>query len=183
MRGAAWILVALCLWPWGGAPRSTLPLEERLLGPGAGLLASAAWVRFDALVRDGRYEAAYSVAERALELDPSSPQGWLYYASHLGRFRASAENEVDPAARRAWVRSALQVLERGEARCDRPGELALSAGLILLLVAQLEEEAQGLGWPGGAEAARLEAEQALARAVVMGVDVLTAAEAASGHSH
>jgi len=183
MRALAWLVVALCLWPWGGAPRSTAPLGERLLGPAAGLLASAAWVRFDGLVRDGRYEAAYDVAERALDLDPRSPQGWLHYASHLGRFRASAENEADPAARRRWVRAALELLARGETRCEAPGDLALSSGLILLLVAQLEEQGEGLGWPGGAEAARTAAEEALGRAEFHGVGVREAADAMSGHSH
>lgn len=183
MRLVGWILVTLCLWPWGGVGASNRPLGERLLGPAAGLLASVEWVRFDVLVRDGRYEAAYAVADRALELDPHSPQGWLHYASHLGRFRASAENELDSAARRKWVRAAIDLLGAGEARCERPGELALSSGLILLLVARLEEETDGLDWPGGVEAARAEAEECLARAVVAGVDVLTAAEAASSHSH
>jgi tetratricopeptide (TPR) repeat protein len=183
MKALAWVVVTLCLWPWGGAPRSTVPLSERLLGPAAGLLASAAWVRFDALVRDGRYEAAYDVAERALDLDPSSPQGWLHYAAHLGRFRASAENEADPGVRRRWVRAALEVLARGETRCDKPGDLALSSGLILLLIARLEEEGDGLDWPGGAEGARRAAEQALGRAQFHGVRVLEAADAMSGHSH
>lgn len=183
MKLACWALVTLCLWPWGGVETSTQPLGQRLLGPAAGLLASVEWVRFDGLVRDGRYEAAYAVAERALELDPHSPQGWLHYASHLGYFRASAENEVDAAARRRWIRAALDLLDAGEDRCARPGELALSSGLILLLVARLEEEAGGLGWPGGAAAARAEAELCLARAVLAGVDVLTAADVAASHSH
>lgn len=183
MKLACWALVTLFLWPWGGVEPSNRTLGERLLGPATSLLASVEWVRFDALVHEGRYEAAYAVAERALELDPHSPQGWLHYASHLGRFRASAENEVDSAARRRWVRAALDLLKAGEERCERPGELALSSGLILLLVARLEEETGGLGWPGGTAAARAEAEECLARAVLAGVDVLSAAEAASSHSH
>ena len=172
MKLAGWILVALCLWPWSTSRPSTSPLGERLLGPTAGLLASVEWVRFDALVRDGRFEAAYAVAERALELDPHSPQGWLHYASHLGHFRASEENEADPTVRRRWIRSALTLLNKGEVSCKRPGELALSSGLILLMVARLEEKTGSLGWPGGAAAAQSEAEEALARTVAAGVDVL-----------
>ena len=119
MRALCWLVVALCLWPWGGAPRATTPTGTRLLGPTSHLLSSALWVRFDALVREGRYEAAYDTAERALELDPRSPQGWMYYASHLARTRASAVTERDPAARRRWTRAALDLLARGEAEVHR----------------------------------------------------------------
>jgi len=50
-------------------------------------------------------------------------------------------------------------------------------------VAELEEQGQDLGWPGGPAAARAEAKQALDRAVAAGVDVLEASEALSGHEH
>lgn len=169
MRALGWLVVLPCCWPWAGVERSEAPAAERLLGPVAGLAASAAWVRFDALVHEGRYEAAYAVAERALALDPASPQGWWYYAAHLARFRASAESEPHPAERRRWLRAALDVLERGERRCARPGELALTRGLILRRIGWLEEEGAELGWPGGAAAAHAAADEALARARRLGV--------------
>ena len=111
LKPLAWIVVLLCCWPWQGAPRSEDPVGERLLGPGAGLLASGAWVRFDEHLRFGRYEAAYQVAEQALALDPRSPQGWMYFAAHLARFRTSVETDPDPANRRYWFRAALDLLE------------------------------------------------------------------------
>ncbi len=176
MRALAWIACILCLTPWHMPPRSELPLSERLLGPVSAILGSAEWVRFDGLVREGRFEAAYEIAERALALDPHSPQGWLHLAAHLAYFRASAESGEAPERRRTWVRSALDLLERGETHCTQPGELALAAALVLLQVAHDEETGLGLGWPGGAKGAREEAAHHLERAASLGVARLTPSE-------
>jgi len=181
-RVAGWLACGLCWWPWWGAEPASAPLPERLFGPAAGLVASAAWVRFDLFVREGRYEAAYAAAERALDLDPRAPQGWIHLAAHLARFRASPENEPDPARRREWIQAALDLLARGETRCAEPGELAHAAGVILLMVAAFDEPT-GLGWPGGADAAQAAAAGAFARARALGVHALDPREIEHENGH
>ena len=70
-----WTIVALCLWPWQAAGRQQArrssadsnanhnpSVVQGLLGPVAGLAASAEWVRFDWYVREGRLERAYAAA-------------------------------------------------------------------------------------------------------------------------
>lgn len=182
-RAAGWLLVVACLWPWAGAARSQHPLARRLLGPAAGLSASLTWVRFDVLVREGRYDAAYAAAERALDLDPQAAQGWVHYAAHLANFRASPSTEPDPVRRLAWIRAALDLLARGEALCSDPGELARAQGGVLLLVANFERVGPGLDWPGGAPAAEEQAAQAYARARSLGVKIGELNLLDDGHDH
>ena len=55
--------------------------------------ASVYWIRFDLALRDGEYERAYVLAERALILEPSAPAGWHTLARHLIFDRASFESE------------------------------------------------------------------------------------------
>jgi hypothetical protein len=182
-RAAGWLIVLACLWPWTGAPRSSAPLAKRLLGPAAGLSASLTWVRFDLLVREGRYDAAYAAAERALELDPRAPQGWVHFAAHLARFRASPEIEPDPTRRRQWIGAALDLLARGEPVCADPGELARAEAGILLLVAAFETEGPGLDWPGGARAAEEQAAAAMGRAAYPGASIGEFETPEDGHDH
>lgn len=167
-RAAAWLLVAACLVPWRGAgPGDSGPLPRRLLGPIPSIAASVEWVRFDAALREGRYERAYAHAERALRLDPAAPQGWITFASHLTYFRGSAETEPDPAARRAWIEAGTALLERGEAVASDPGELAFARGLMYAHVATVDGP-QGLVWPGGRRAAADLAAAAFHRAGELG---------------
>jgi len=127
------------------------------LGPVAGLAASAEWVRFDWYVREGRYERAYAVAERALALDPRATQGWTHLASHLVFGRASLESEPDPTVRLRWIQAGLALLVRGEGQAGVPADLAYMRGLILSWVTDLEGLGPPVapGWPGGKDAARL----------------------------
>ncbi len=167
-RCVAWGVVALCLWPWQPRRSAQGPLLERLVGPVASLVASAEWVRFDVAVREGRYEAAYARAERALDLDPHAPGGWVKLAMHLATFRASLENEPDAGWRRRWIRAGLDLLERGEESASDPAELALTRGLLLTWVATVDTPS-ALGWPGGRPAAAREAESAFLRAAELGL--------------
>lgn len=168
LRALLWVGVLLALWPWS-PPRTGAgtPLALRLVGPFASLAASVEWVRFDLAVREGRYERAYGRAERALRLDPRAPQGWVTLSSHLCTFRASLQNEPDPAARRAWIRAGLELLERGEGLTSDPAELAFARGITLVHVALIDGD-EGLGWPGGWRAARDAAARAFRRAEELG---------------
>jgi len=136
-----------------------------VVGPLATWLASIEWVRYQSDLRAGRPAAAIRHAENALDLDPGDPEGWELLAHHLGFTLASVEREPDPAVRLAWVRAALAVLARGEARCRDPGALALAAGLVLEVHAELDPE---LPWPGGVAALRRAATEHFARAVRLG---------------
>ena len=173
--GLGWICVALCCWPWRAAQRVPGPesltgslasppssLGRRLLGPVAGLMASAEWVRFDWYVREGRFERAYAAAERALAFDPRATQGWTHLASHLAFGRASMESEPRPQVRLRWIRAGLSALKRGEQQAAVPADLAYLRGLILAWVTDLESlgAPAAPGWPGGKQAARLAAADA-----------------------
>lgn len=153
-RLAGWGLCGALLMPWGQDARRAEPrsLAERLVGPVASLAASAQWVRFDRAVQDGREEEAYAIAERALALDPRSPEGWLSLAHHLMFRRASVLDEPDPARRARFLRAGLDVLRRGEERCEAPAELAQVRGQTLVLYVAEFAGAQ-LDWPGGRRAA------------------------------
>lgn len=161
----AWLLFGAA--PQLPATSTASSAVQRLLGPVAGLAAGVEWVRFDAALRDGNPERAYVHAETALALRPSSPAGWSAFARHLIFDRASRESEPDPERRRYWIRAGLALLERGEARCARPGELAFMRGNVLAnFVAVLPDEE--LGWPGGARAALDEALRAFELASDLG---------------
>jgi len=153
VRLAGWLALALVVvWMPGGAPPPrTASLAERLLGPVAGLGASAQWVRVGEAFRQGRPELALARAETALRLDPRSVEGWKYLADRLAYDLAAPSREPDSARRLAWVRAGIATLARGEAHCRDPGELALQQGLILWKVAVVDPE---LAWPSLAEEAR-----------------------------
>jgi len=152
----------LTLPPWG-------PLHG-LLGPAAELFADVQWIRFTRARLRGEHDRALAFAESALELDPSSTDGWEYLATHLATFHASSEREPEPALREAWFRAGLEVTRRGALQASDPGRLALTRALLCLNRAQLDpaldpeqrahllaearsaaEEAQELGTLGAAE--------------------------------
>lgn len=165
----AWLvaLAALCLWPWAERPLPAGSLVERLLGPFASLAASVEWVRFDSAWSEGRAERAYAHAERALALDPRSPQGWLYLAAHLVYERGSALHALGPGERARWIRAGIELLARGEARTNEPAQLAFAAGLAWDWVAR-NVEAGELEWPDGARRATERALACLERADRLG---------------
>jgi hypothetical protein len=161
----------VALAAWAGVldrrPPARGGVAVRLAEPFAALAASVEWIRFDAALDAGRAATAYARAERALSLAPRASEGWLYLAGHLAFERASVEAESDPARRRAWIRAALDLLERGEESAGEPGRLALERGLILVAAGDRPE----LGWPGGAAAARTEARAAFQRAAALGLPI------------
>ena len=169
MRRALLVALAvLCLWPWTERPRAAGSLAERWLGPFASLAASVEWVRFDSAWIAGRSERAYAHAERALALDPRSPQGWLHLAAHLVYERGSALRARDALERARWIRAGIELLEDGEMRTREPAELAFAAGLAWEWVAR-NVEAGELEWPGGAARATERAVECLERAGRLGL--------------
>ena len=165
---AGWTVAAVaCLWPWSPPPPPAGGLALRLVGPFSSLAASVEWVRFDGALLHGRMEHAYARAERALELDPRTPQGWIHLATHLVHDRGSAEATPDAAERRRWIAAGIDVLERGESLCRAPEELAWTRGLLWTWIAD-SDGPTGLGWPGGPAAAVREAVGALERAAGLG---------------
>jgi hypothetical protein len=128
-RGVLVWFVAIAL-SLAGLARDPAESRRGLLGPIAGLAASIEWVRFDSALSRGRTDLAYARAEHALELDPTSTDGWSYFASHLVFDRGSAEVEHDPERRWQWIRAGLEVLERGEATAREPARLVLYRGLV-----------------------------------------------------
>lgn len=134
---------------------------ERLLGPIAGLAANVQWVRADLAFRAGRIEAFHSRARLALELAPTSTDGWRFLAWQQAYALGSPEREPDGARRLAWVRAGLATAAAGERRAERPAELALLSGMILVKCATLDPE---LPWPGGVEALWLAAAEHFGRA-------------------
>ena len=145
-------LVVAGLWPTmipaDSAPAS---LGRRLLGPVTSLAAAVHWVRFDSALREGDPNRAYTLAQRALELDPDAWQGWSHLGLHLAFTRGSVELERDPAERRRWVASGLEVLRQGTTRARRPEELHVLRGLVL--ASYVGPQARTLDWPGGPEGA------------------------------
>lgn len=153
-------------------PRAGASLTERVLGPVAGLAASWEWVRADAALRRERFELAYTRAERALALAPSSPDGWLFLARHFAFQRANPQREPDARARRQWVQAAFDVLERGERHAAAGGELSFERGLILLEWAEIAElpnvPESERPWPGDARSIYGQAASAFERAAELG---------------
>lgn len=147
------------------APAPPLGPLGRLLGPFAALAASVQWLRVERDLAGGRFGRGYARAEFALNLDPRAAAGWSLLAHHLAFQRARPELEADPAARRAFVRAAIELLARGERRSADPARLAFEAGLILLHAAAYDEVES---WPGGAAAALGEASLHFERAARLG---------------
>jgi hypothetical protein len=164
-----WIIVALLLWPWGAAAVDTRPFGQRLTGPFASLAAGMEWIRFEQAWREGRPERAAVYADRALELDPLSPQGWIRLGEHYIFERASIQNEPDPEERVRWTRTGLDVWKTGQEHCADPGELAMMRGRTMIMyVAELAESPE-FPWPGGVRAVREEARNVLLEAEQLGM--------------
>ncbi|HTF87348.1 MAG TPA: hypothetical protein VK843_02985 [Planctomycetota bacterium] len=164
----------LCFAPLPDArdgARST-SLAVRLLGPIASLAASAQWVRADLALQHGRVELFLVRARTALQLAPEDVEGWKYLARHQAMTLGSPEREPDPQRRLAWIRAGLATAAEGEGVASNPGELAYTAGLIMLKVARLDA---ALPWPGGLPAVWEEAASHFERAGKLGLDAETAA--------
>jgi len=165
-RIVGWLAALALLVPWSKDEHGHgRPASVQLLGPVASLAASVLWVRFDLALREGEPERAYALASDALRLDPRSTTGWSTLSHHLIFERASLENEPDPARRRQWIRSGLDVLARGESEVRAAGELAFLAALVLNYVSLIADE---IAWPGGAVGALDEALECLERAASAG---------------
>lgn len=175
---AALVALAALLVPPPGtadAARGT-NLFVRLFGPISGVAANVQWARADLAFRRGRIEAFHARARTALLLAPDSVEGWKFLARHQGWTLASPEREPDPAARLAWVRAGLATAAEGERHVSRPGELAQTAGEILVTAALLEPP---LSWPGGRAALWERAAEEFERAGRLGVDAAWAAALAA----
>jgi hypothetical protein len=163
-----WIAV-LALVAWSLAPGSRARAGstlERLLGPVASLASSVEWVRVDAALRRGEEARAYAMAETALRIDPSDPEGWIFLAHHLIYERASLQREPDAARRAAWIRAGLETLARGERASRDPAALLFERGVALAFLASLADADRA--WPASAEEAWRLAADAFDRAAARG---------------
>lgn len=146
-------LLVLSLGPDGraaGRSPARSPIE-RLLGPVASLAASVQWVRVDVALRHGEEARAYAMAETALRIDPSDPEGWIFLAHHLIYERASLLREPDAARRAAWIRAGLETLARGERSSRDPGAILFERGVALAFLGSLEDRDRA--WPASAQEA------------------------------
>lgn len=155
-------------------PARTGSFVERLLGPFASLAAQVQWARFDAAIDAGREELAYARARSALALAPTDARGYVFLAHHLAFERGSPSREPDRAARARWLAAAFDVLDRGEAEADAPGDVAFKRGVVALALAALDDDARA--FPATREAAWRMAAESFERAAAAGVPA--AAEAA-----
>lgn len=164
-------LAALALlWPHGGVARDERPAARRLLGPIGSLAAAWEWVVFDAAVHEGREEAAWLAARRALSWDPQPAAGWIRLAEHLWFLRGSAERVPEPELRTRWFEAGLQVLEEGIATSGAPEQVALvRARMLGLYLAPLVADG-AIAWPGGLPAVRERTREALDLALELGAD-------------
>ncbi|MEO6708797.1 MAG: hypothetical protein ABI054_04750, partial [Planctomycetota bacterium] len=169
-----WIAAAvaaggLCFVPLPDARQGARPnsLAVRLLGPISSLAASAQWLRADLALQHGRVELFLARARTALQLAPEDVEGWKYLARHQAMTLGSPEREPDPQRRLAWIRAGLATAAEGEALASNPGELAYTAGLIMLKVARLDA---ALPWPGGIAAVWEAAAEHFERAGKLGFD-------------
>lgn len=146
-------LLALALAaPWHFPKPDERPLGRRLAGPISGMWAAGHWVHFDMQVHSNQMEEAYLSAQRALQLDPWPPAGWIRLAEHMWFTRASAEREPDPRRRARWFAAGLEILDEGIQRSAIPGEVALvKARMTGLYLFPLVQDGT-VDWPGGAEA-------------------------------
>ena len=154
MLGWGAVLVSIAFAPGRASDERPRGPAQRLLGPISSLAASAQWVRVDLAFRAGRPELGFARAERALALDPASPEGWSFLARQQAFSLASVEREPDPRRRRSWIRAGLETAARGEALSRDPAGLARLQGEILVKVVWLDPD---VGWPGGVDALWLEA--------------------------
>ena len=141
-------------------------LLERLLGPFASLAASAQWVRADLALREGRFGVFCERAETALELAPSDPQAWIYYAHQLLWERTSLERESARELRESWARAGIELLGRAERECAHPAEIWVYEGGVFAAWAEIPAEERP--WTGSARELRTLAIEAFGRARAQG---------------
>jgi hypothetical protein len=141
-------------------------LLERLVGPFAGLAASAEWVRADLAQREGRFGVFCERAESALELAPSDPDTWIYYASKLLFERASPEHEPERERRESWTRAGIEVLGRAARECARPSEIWFFEGCVFASWMEIPDAQRP--WPESREELRQHALEDFARARALG---------------
>jgi len=141
-------------------------LLERLVGPFAGLAASAEWVRADVAQRDGRFGVFCERAESALELAPSDAQAWIYYASKLLLERASNDREPDRERRESWTRAGIEVLGRAAKECAQPSEIWFFEGCVFASWMEIPDADRP--WPETREELRQHALEDFARARALG---------------
>ena len=167
-----WVVVA-ALFAWSLAPARSGPDRppsgstlERLLGPIASLASSVQWVRVDLALRRGDDARAYALAETALRIDPSDPEGWIFLAHHLFYERGSLLREPDSAERALWIHAGLATLERGERASRDPGSILFERGVDLAFLGSLADEDRA--WPASREEAWRLAADAFDRAAAHG---------------
>lgn len=124
------LAISLHAWRAHADEDSRSSLLERLVGPCAGLVAGAQWVRADAALREGRFEVFCERAETALALSPADPRGWSFYAHQLIDQRSSPLREPSPQARESWARAGLSLFARAERECAAPAEIAIDEALV-----------------------------------------------------
>jgi len=158
--------ITLGSWRSSGPASGRASLLERLIGPFAGLAASAQWVRADLALREGRFGVFCERAETALALSPSDPQGWIYYAHQLFFERASLLREPSREVRESWTRAGIELLGRAEGSCAHPAEIWVYEGGLFAMWAEVPAEERP--WTGTTRELRLHALEAFGRARALG---------------
>ena len=138
LLGAALLLAA-------GSYLSSPAKSRSWLGPLAPVAAQVQWVRAEGAISAGRPGQALRLMESAVELDPGATTGWVSLADHMGLYLASAESGADMETRATWLRTALELAQRGEDWARQPQLLALHRGLLLVSHADLKEP---MSWGG-----------------------------------
>ena len=134
------LLIAATTLAFAPQEKARSPLQHRLLGPFAELVADVQWIRFSQARQNGQTEHAFYLAESALSLNPQSTAGWELFAWHLSTHLASHERVSDPEKREAWFRAGLEVARRGSEVADDPLRLDRVRGFLLLQRAYLAGE-------------------------------------------
>ncbi len=160
------LAITLAAWHARGPAPARASLLERLVGPFAALVASAEWVRADLALREGRFGVFCERAETALELAPSDPQAWIYYAHQLLWERTSLERGSARELRESWARAGIELLGRAERECAHPAEIWVYEGGVFAAWAEIPAEERP--WPGDTRELRALAVEAFGRARALG---------------
>ncbi len=160
------LAITLAAWRTRAPAPARASLLERLVGPFAALVASAQWVRADLALREGRFGVFCERAETALELAPSDPQAWIYYAHQLLWERTSLEREPARELRESWARAGIELLGRAERECADPAEIWIYEGGVFAAWSEIPAEMRP--WPGEARELREQSIEAFARARALG---------------
>lgn len=142
LLGLAWMILGR------EAPRSSArSVAVDALGPFADLASTIEWARMNDDLVAGDFVAAIEHGENAVALRPEVPNGWSFLAWTLAT-KASPTRTPDPDERQAWLKAAISVARRGEARSTAPERLALLQAMLLFQHAELDTETR---FPGGVE--------------------------------